>query len=310
MSDNQTHEIILAGLDGSNPLAFLAALGTLAMLDRMIDVDKPRMDWVLNAGAWRPRLYSSIDNEQFSRHLVAALSDVYAVTKKVWQIDRRLPFPVSDFHHLCGQLTTDAQAHNRLAVDLVAAFGVDVLSNEKGEFLDTSLRMVRSGDSGGNGLLAYATWIIENTTSDHIRQLVDASLVLDEGTSLRWDPSEHRTRALQWGDPSKEKILSRRGLNRLALEALPLFPTVPENTEAATIGFAQNSDSRGETFTWPIWIGPLSLSVVRSLLSLAVLRDPIPDAQLLAARGISAVFRSVRFASSKYYSNLAPAQAI
>jgi hypothetical protein len=310
MSTDKTHEIVLAGLDGSNPLAFLAALGTLATLDRVIDVDKPRMDWVLNAGAWRPRLYSNIDDEQFGRRLVAALSDVYAVTKKVWQINKKLPFPVIDYHNLCGQLAMDAQARNRLAVDLVAAFGVDVLSNNKGEFLDTSLRMVRSGDSGGSGLPAYATWIIENTTSDHIRQLVDASVPLDEGTSLRWDPAEHRTRALQWGDPSKEKILSRRGLNRLALEALPLFPTVPANTEAATVGFAKNSDSHGETFTWPIWTSPLPLSVVRSLLALAILRDPVPDAQLLAARGVSAVFRSVRFASSKYYSNFAPAQAI
>lgn len=265
MSNDKTHEIVLTGLDGSNPLAFLAALGTLAILDRVDNVDKPRMDWVRNGGAWRPRLYSNIGNEQFGSRLLAALSDVYTVTKKIWQTNKKLPFSVTDFHNLSSKLAMDAEAHNRLAVDLVAAFGVDLFSNNKGEFLDTALRMVRSGDSDGSGLPAYATWIIENTTIEHLRQLVDSSLPLDEGRSLRWDPAEHRTRALQWGDPSKENILSRRGLNRLALEALPLFPTVPVNAEAATVGFARNSDSYGETFTWPIWTSPLPLSVIRSL---------------------------------------------
>lgn len=308
---NDRSEIVLTGLDGSNPLAFLAALGTLATLDRVIDTDKPRMDWVLDAGAWRPRLYSDIQtNEQLIERLAAGLLDSYAATKQVWQANKKLPFPTTDFHSLCGQLATATHSNNRFAANLVAAFGVDVLSNEKGEFLDTSLRMVRSGDSGGSGMSAYAAWIIENTTSDHLRQVIDTRASFDEGTSLRWDPAEHRTRALQWGDPSKEKVLSCRGLNRLALEALPLFPTVPVRAQAATVSFAEMPGLQGEAFSWPIWTNPLPLSVVRSLLALAILRDPIPSAQLLTAQGIKVVFRSVRFASSKYYSNFTPAQSV
>jgi hypothetical protein len=308
---NERGEIVLTGLDGSNPLAFLAALGTLVTLDRAIDTDKSWMDWLLDAGAWRPRLYSDIQtNEQLIERLAGGLLDSYAVTREVWQENKKMPFPMTDFHRLCDRLAKTADAHNRLAVDLVAALGVDVLSNDKGEFLDTSLRMVRSGDSGGRGMSAYAAWIIENTTSNHLRQVIDAMASFDEGTSLRWDPAEHRTRAHQWGDPSKEKVLSRRGLNRLALEALPLFPTVPVREQATTVGFGRVRGLQGEAFSWPIWTNPLPLSVVRSLLALAVLRDPSPSAQLLTAQGIVVVFRSVRFASSKYYSNFAPAQPV
>ena len=45
----------LTGLDGSNPLGFLAALGTLVALDHQTSEleTRPRLGWRL-AGVWRP----------------------------------------------------------------------------------------------------------------------------------------------------------------------------------------------------------------------------------------------------------------
>ncbi|MGA8599116.1 MAG: hypothetical protein WB676_30735, partial [Bryobacteraceae bacterium] len=49
-------EIVLCALDGSNPLAFLAALGTL----RLVHLSRPdarvRMCWQPSEGFWRPKL--------------------------------------------------------------------------------------------------------------------------------------------------------------------------------------------------------------------------------------------------------------
>jgi hypothetical protein len=52
-----TYELELTGLDGSNPLGFLAALGTLAELSADPSTIY-RMSWVAASGVWRPRLHT------------------------------------------------------------------------------------------------------------------------------------------------------------------------------------------------------------------------------------------------------------
>ena len=49
-------EVVLRGLDGSNPLAFLAALGTLRTLAGAWPERDVRMTWRVETGAWRPTL--------------------------------------------------------------------------------------------------------------------------------------------------------------------------------------------------------------------------------------------------------------
>ncbi|MEQ1825821.1 MAG: hypothetical protein ABL921_07730, partial [Pirellula sp.] len=51
------YELELTGLDGSNPLGFLAALGTLAELSAD-PLTIYRMSWVVVSGVWRPRLHT------------------------------------------------------------------------------------------------------------------------------------------------------------------------------------------------------------------------------------------------------------
>ena len=77
-------------------------------------------------------------------------------------------------------------------------------------------------------------------------------------------------------------------LNRLRIEALPLFPVQPTASGLATTGFTKDD------FTWPIWTEPVSCPTVRALLSLAEIQEPTPDRQLLTAMGIAEVFRSRR----------------
>src|SRR5689334_18027052 len=49
-------EVVLLGLDGSNPLAFLAALGTFRTLTTAWPHCIVRMTWKVESGAWRPRV--------------------------------------------------------------------------------------------------------------------------------------------------------------------------------------------------------------------------------------------------------------
>ena len=51
------------------------------------------------------------------------------------------------------------------------------------------------------------------------------------------------------------------GANRLALEAMPLFPSFPEDDTLRTVGFS-GTRSTNTRWTWPIWNARLSLAVL------------------------------------------------
>ncbi len=52
-TDGPANQLLLAGLDGRNPLAFLAALGTLRSLTSTWPARQVRMSWQ-SLGGWRP----------------------------------------------------------------------------------------------------------------------------------------------------------------------------------------------------------------------------------------------------------------
>jgi hypothetical protein len=72
----------------------------------------------------------------------------------------------------------------------------------------------------------------------------------------RWDTAEHVEHGSQWSDPSKDGSRSVHGASRMAIEALPVLPTLYGRT---TIGF----DSTQHAATWPVWRSPLTLAGVR-----------------------------------------------
>jgi len=68
--------ILLRGLDGSNPLAFLAALGTLRTLTLALPDERVRMSWEQHDGAWRPRVHSTIaSSDDIAAAIVDTLND-------------------------------------------------------------------------------------------------------------------------------------------------------------------------------------------------------------------------------------------
>ena len=124
-------------------------------------------------------------------------------------------------------------------------------------------------------------------------------------------------------DPSKETAGTEWGANRLAFEALPLFPVAPAAGSARTTGFSGTRSS--DTFwTWPVWEPAADLDTVRSLLALQEAsgvrpvepmngrRGPPPQGQRssrpetgsmrgeLAAMGVREVFRAQRITIGQY----------
>jgi len=309
MTNLDTHHtgLLLPALDGANPLGFLAALGTLRCMSNEEPKGCVKMAWEVSGSQFCPRLFGV---QGSADELVAQLaSSLPSQAPSPWNLSKRLPFAAAALREAAQQTADAADVGNREAVDAVAAFGCEVLVDAKDQFVDTALRMVRSGDSSGQGLLHYAQQIRAKTTTDHLRHaLFEDWEYTASGSSLRWDPSEAREYALLASDPSGDGALSVLGANRLALEAMPLFTTFAMGKKVATLGF--HSFGAHREMTWPLWENPLPLSVIRSLLTLPELAANVPAAEEFKPRGIAIVFRSRLFKPNKYYTNFAPARAV
>lgn len=301
-------DIVLNGINGANPLGFLAALGATLTLES--SCSNLKLGWNDNGAIWRPFLRDcTISREQLS---AAIFEELETQSNLVLELDKKLPYAVNKFADALTSASLNAAPAFRRHVDQLCAFGTEIHS-ENGQFADTDFRMVRSGDSVGQGLPAYALKIRHGINAESIeRTLFKPWDYADDGSSLRWDPIEDQRHALRWNDPSlaankKTGPKTMRGANCLALEALALFPVMPLRQKQATTGFRRNS-SRKRQFTWPIWTTPIGLPIIRSLLALNELHKPEkPSRKTLAAMGIIEVYRSTRIPQNQYYSNFTPA---
>lgn len=304
---NNSNEIELLGIDGGNPLGFLAALGTTLLAVGFAPAAK--LFWRPLTGAWRPVIsHYDGDPETFLNSLSQAL---HSASTAHFEIDKKLPFETEKFETALAITYILATPHDRRMADFLAAFGSEAVQ-EKGIFKDTLFRMVRSGDAAGQGLPHYALENRKATSLDELRRtLFEPWDYRDNGFSLRLDPLDDQRYALRWKNPSKSTVAdgpgTMLGANTLALEALPFFPSVANSGHLLTTGFHRDRQ-RQTFFTWPIWDCPLSIDGIRSLLALAKLRDDPPPRQQLILMGIVEVYRCQRIAQNQYYSNFAPAR--
>lgn len=313
-ASESTPGLLLNGLDGSNPLGFLAAIGTAGLVGDT--VPELRLQWTNTGSGWRPSLLGiGDDRQEFCKKLLAALR---CASMTAFDIDKKMPFSADKFSHALKEGQRRSSMSDRRDTDFLAGFGTDLYPDRKsGHFQDSIFRMVRSGDASGQGLPFYAKVIRKDTDLDHVRRtLFHAWDYRDDSNnhSLRWSPMEDQRYALRWRDPKKSGVADGKGTmwaaNSLAIEALRWFPTLlPFGNRAHTTGF-QRVGPRAMYFVWPIWTPPVGVDVLRSLLALADLgKDPPPQSSL-AKRGIEEIYRSERIRQSRYYSNFAPAQPL
>jgi len=287
----QRHGLILTGLDGSNPLAFLAALGSLRMLTLALPDHEVRMSWVQHVGAWRPKMDTSrsLDDQSLLDSLDGALS-------------------VNNEDHPMYRVLENTQEPSAWVggeSDWFTALASDVNPDATSQ-----LQTVRRDYFKGN-----VSNIIQKTTRAHVERALfhiwDYSDALDN-QSLHFDPSEDRRHAYQWATPSddraRKKVGGMLGANRLAMEAWPLFQAVPRGERLQTLGF---SGTRADNtwWTWPIWEVSIGERVVASLLALAELQLDTPTGGKLRSQGVSVAYRCRRILVGKT-PNFTPAKPV
>jgi CRISPR-associated endonuclease/helicase Cas3 len=318
----------LPGLDGANPLAFLAAVGTLVVADAVSQSGqqppwlsgRPVLSWGIETGAYTPVLHLSGEppspneftdflaenlvrspDDHAAKLVIGVLEKKIAVAKQITKQKLDSNAWVELFKPTREQFRTQCRhrsSSDRSSLDWVTA--LSCLSCESVEDDSSQLQTVRV-----DYLLGNLRSIMERTTAEHLRRALfvpwDYADALDN-QSLHWEPSEDRRHAYQWhmpsGDPTRKKRGGMLGANRLALEAWPLFPSFSAGDRVTTRGF-KGSRAKDTFFTWPLWKQPLGIDAVASLLSLKYLQSDYPESTLFRYFNITTAFRVQRILVGK-----------
>ena len=300
-----TNEILLNGINGANPLGFLAAVGTLRVLS--LDADATRLRWKKHENAWRPVLTidTPLDENAFVDRLSTKLAT--SIPEEVFALGDNPSVPFDVFRAYAEASAMTALNGHRVRADFAAALAGEYPLDKDGKVPDTALRTM-SG-AGHQHFLKFMRNFTEQVQPSHLHKTLFESWRYDDpvqNMTLRWDPSDDNRYALRWsdpsGDPDRKTSGSMWGANRLAVEALPLFPTLPAHRQLETVGF-HTQGARKTYWSWPIWETPTDLDSVRSLLDMAdVQRSDRPDLYPggLSARGITEVYRSRRLTTGKF----------
>ncbi len=302
-TDDPAESLLLVGLDGSNPLAFLAALGALRSLSLIRPDRVARMSWQ-SLGGWRPALHVKPSSSQ--QELAGEL-DAFLRSRSdhpAFSLGADLSVSPEQFRNYAEQAACHAyDTRDRSWADFAAAFGCEATKTDSGTIQDSALRTM-SG-AGHQHFLGFMVNIVKRTNLEHLEKTLFHPWRYDDPLdtqNLRWDPSDDVRRALRWrdpsGDPQRRKRGGMLGANRLAIEGLPLIPSIPVGKLLRTTGFTGRG-SADTCWSWPIWSGQLSLDVVRTLLALPEVHNA-PGSERLHAMGIVQIFRSRRLTVGKF----------
>ncbi|TWT68203.1 type I-G CRISPR-associated helicase/endonuclease Cas3g [Crateriforma conspicua] len=335
-------DVPLDGIDGGNTLAYLAALGSLVLVDqacRKSGIGRPLISWSVRDAAYRPNLWLP-DQQASEDWIIDTLDEILDqpfVGPRRW-LDSGYQKGQLDWPKGSGKVNPDpgwmrlvAHATRRCFVaspnsdsfdcDWVAAIGSEASqrrSNKDREIDYSHLYLTRG--SGHQRMFEIARAIREQTEAIHLREALFETWSYSDmgrGLSLRFDAAEDRPYAMRWLNPSSDPIQTVRGANALAFEGLVCFPTAVLRHELMTTGF-HRIPRKGTYWYWPLWRHPITLDVVCSLLQIDLRRLSIAlnsDSQRNAAAsfidrcGIEAIYQTERKINDKFF-NFAPAVAV
>lgn len=263
-----TEPVVLSGLEGTNPLGYLAALGVMEVLARA-KVDA-RLGWV---GSLVPTAavtgVSHVD--ELIRHLDA--------DRERWQGSVALAgpadHPLDDAKPPRGVDTAwatevvatlgDGRAHADLFAGLVAEGAVD-LNGSSGK--PTHLHFT----AGQQRFLVMARELCDQVDAERLREAVMGPWRSDSVLpSLSWDVAGGRPYAMRATDPAGAKRTSVPGADWLGLLGLATLPvravSSPFQERISLETTACDPGWKVSAFRWPLWSDPLPHAVIRSVVA-------------------------------------------
>lgn len=290
-------ELVLSGFDGTNPLGYLAALGTLRVLSehgadvklgwRLLDAWRPFLQL---RGADRDEVLDLLDRDADSwRNGAPELELAYEkTTKSGTRSIYELKPPPSKFQEFASSARAAALSGSRRWADHAAAYaaaheqrGVDNSGNTKPTalhfaagnqlFLDAVRKLVAEIHRGDLEEAVFGPWTYARTLPN-----------------LGWDVlAGERDYALRATDPSNDKKVGVPGADWLGFRGMAFFPVVLRAGAAATTGF--EGGGKRYTFHWALWDRPISANVARTVTGIRW--DKVNEVER-RARGIQLALKS------------------
>jgi len=296
----------LPGLDGSNPLGFMAALGLLRVLSR--ETPSARLGF-LDDGSCQAfieghanEVVDSVvrDAEQAASSSLWLLS-YEKLEKKGSKTVADLKAPPKEFEKFLRDRIEHWRRGDREGAAYAAAYGTSLARDGKDNTKPTAFHFTAANQE----FLKAVEESRRSVESEWVRQSLMEGHASRPGSNLRWDPAAERNWALMANNPNDEGTSVDAPLEWLAFRGLPLFPCFPENAGIrARVVTTAITRRRDETrFEWPLWSVPTSLHTTASLVRLdwSKLRA---DAR---ARGVFAVCRSELRRTTQGFGNFSPA---
>ncbi|MDX2087282.1 MAG: hypothetical protein SFX73_05510 [Kofleriaceae bacterium] len=295
--------IQLVGVDGSNPLGFLAALGLLRVLPgaKLGFADdgsfRAFVDGVDESESDVATFISDDAKAAEDRTAPWRFTYTKAATKKQGpQEVADLKPPPDDFKRFLATCVGAWLSGKEEAAVYAAAYGTDVAVDGKGNTKPTAFHFTAAQQT----FLGAVEGIRASITQEWVKKSLFEGHAERPGSNLRWDPSSERNWALMANNPSGDGTRVDAPLEWLAFRGLPLLPSFPRGTRIITTGVAGRGDNMA--FTWPLWTVPASRNTTRSVLQV----DWTRNAKERTARGVFAICSSAIRRTSQGFGNFGP----
>lgn len=292
--------IQLVGVDGSNPLGFLAALGLLRVVPcaKLGFTDDGLFRAFVDGLSSKFDLARLVSNDAKGAEDKSApwrLTYMKAATKKKGPQEgvADLKAPPDDFKRFLAICVKAWLSGNEEAACYAAAYGTDVAVDGEGNTKPTAFHFTAANQT----FLGIVEAIRVSVTQEWVEQSLFKGYAEKPGSNLRWDPGAERNWALMAQDPNKEGTSVNAPLEWLAFRGLPLLPSFPCGSRIITTGVV--GQGKEMKFIWPLWSVPASLPTVRSVLQV----DWTASAKERAARGIFAICSSAIRRTSQGFGN-------
>ncbi len=291
-----THTIRLAGLEGTNPLGYFAALGLLNIAERM---NQPfRLSWSREPV---PRAIGHTDQSP------DALVEMVMNDREEWldapALNRfdDIKLDPSRNRSYIAECGTSGGRSRQLVAGLVAE---GTALDGKGNAKPTDLHFT----AGQQKFLVAAREIRDGLSHEHVLQALTGPWSYSSPLkSLMWDVTDDRVYALAASDPSKLKKMSVPGAEWLALQGVASIPCFADELRTHTTG-ASGSWKFGE-FTWLLWSPAVGVNTGRTVVGQAqtIADNPALGEQL----GVSTCLRStIRRSDQGGYGTFGPPKII
>jgi len=224
-------DLVARGLDGSNPLGFLAALGVL----RALEPEGARLKWE-REGAWCPVFSSDIGDmcalvARLNADRLACVGDPALALE--YDGKRDLKPPPQHYREYLQALVSACSPQARRSVDWAASFATDVAVDRNGNTKPTALHFT----AGQQQFLQMANDLATNTTENDLREALDGPWQYTRPLPVMgWDSTMARDYALRATDPSTDKKAGVPGADWLGLRGLAFLLAVPVGPRVVTTG--------------------------------------------------------------------------